>query len=74
MKRPFWEAAEEFGCRGPAPEGASDSEQIAVSLKRYPDTKPKRYRDTKPEFSATFLRRSNCNVHSDESFPEEEDR
>ena len=40
MKALFWEAAEKVGCRGPAPKGASISGGIAVSLKRYPDTKP----------------------------------
>jgi len=34
------EAAEEVRCRRPAPKGVSDSEELAVSLKRYPDTKP----------------------------------
>jgi hypothetical protein len=34
------EAAEKVGIRCPAPKGASDSEEVAVSLKRYPDTNP----------------------------------
>ncbi len=43
MKRPFWEAAEDV--EGPGPKGACDSEGIAVSLKRYPDTKPEFFRN-----------------------------
>jgi ribosomal-protein-alanine N-acetyltransferase len=45
-----------------APKGASDFEEFAVSLKRYPDTKPefavslKRYPDTKPEFAVSLKR------------------
>jgi hypothetical protein len=35
--------------------GAPVSEGIAVSLKRYPDTKPERYADTKPEFFRNLL-------------------
>src|SRR5438552_1106816 len=36
-------------CSCPAPKGASDLEELVVSLKRYPDTKPDPF---KPEFSA----------------------
>jgi hypothetical protein len=54
--------------------GHLNSEQIAVSLKRYPDTKSKRYPDTKPKFFRNLLAHSNYNVHGDEFFTEEEDR
>src|SRR5258708_11202790 len=33
-------AAEKVGNRPPAPKGAADFEELMVSLKRYPDTKP----------------------------------
>ncbi len=35
----FYQLAEKVDSRCPAPKGASDSEELAVSLKRYPDTK-----------------------------------
>jgi hypothetical protein len=40
----FYQVAEKFDSRCPAPKGASDSEELAVSLKRYPDTKPEFFR------------------------------
>jgi hypothetical protein len=38
------QAAEKVDIRCPAPEGASDFEELTVSLKRYPDTKPEFFR------------------------------
>ena len=40
----FYQLAEKVVSRCPAPKGASDSEELAVSLKRYPDTKPEFFR------------------------------
>ncbi len=40
----FCQLAKKVGSRCPAPKGASDSEGLAVSLKRYPDTKPEFFR------------------------------
>jgi len=40
----FYQLAEKVDSRCPAPKGASDSEELAVSLKRYPDTKPEFFR------------------------------
>jgi hypothetical protein len=36
-------AAKEVEYRRPAPKGASDFEELAVSLKRCPDTKPENF-------------------------------
>jgi hypothetical protein len=65
-------------CKGsnqeyPAPKGAFDFEELAVSLKRYPDTKParasdfvdfdvslKQYRNTKPEFFSSLQKKTDC--------------
>jgi hypothetical protein len=38
------QAAEKLNIRRPAPKGAIDFEGLAVSLKRYPDTKPEFFR------------------------------
>jgi hypothetical protein len=38
------QAAEKVNVRRPAPKGAIDFEGLAVSLKRYPDTKPDFFR------------------------------
>ena len=39
------EAAEKLNIRRPAPKGAIDFEGLAVSLKRYPDTKHEFFRN-----------------------------
>jgi hypothetical protein len=51
------EAAEKVRCRWPAPKGASVSEELAVSLKRYPDTKPEFFRSRKAAIDFAALRR-----------------
>jgi hypothetical protein len=38
------QAAEKVDIRCPTPKGASDFEELTVSLKRYPDTKPEFFR------------------------------
>jgi hypothetical protein len=38
----------------PAPKGASDFVELAVSLKRYPDTKPELFRKLSGEDSCDF--------------------
>jgi len=40
----FYQLAEKVDSRCPAPKGAPDSEELAVALKRYPDTKPEFFR------------------------------
>jgi hypothetical protein len=39
----------------PSPKGASDFDELAVSLKRCPDTRQKPGADTKPEFFRSLL-------------------
>jgi len=48
-----------YASRRPAPKGASDFEELVVSLKRYPDTRP--------EFCRSPQKRGKARLYGDES-------